>query len=95
MHLNLEQCGLIGPAIKYISSLLRKSQALRCLHMCGNVGVTEEITAWVKIRVHARLLHDSVQLRAHSAQAKYAGNSAGSPMKRGLMKINRGSSIEF
>jgi len=35
-HINLENTGLIAPAIKYLSSLLRKSQALRCLHLCGN-----------------------------------------------------------
>ena len=55
VHLNLEHCGLIGPAIKYIAALLRKSQALRCLHLCGNTGVNDEMVEWVKTRIHARV----------------------------------------
>ena len=94
VHLNLERCGLIGPAIKFIAALLRKSQALRCLHLCGNVGVNDDMVDFVHERIHARLLDRPVNLRAHSAQNKYA-NAKGSPMKRGLMKVNRGMSIEF
>ena len=53
-HLNIERCGLIQPAIKYIASLLGKSQALRCLHLCGNIGLSLEVIEWIRNRIHAR-----------------------------------------
>lgn len=54
--------GLIEPAIKYIVALLRKSQALSCLHLCGNKGimkagkVNKELKKWVKSRIKAKKL---------------------------------------
>ena len=53
-HLDLQSTGLIVPAIKYITNLLCKAQALRCLHLCGNHGVTEELHAWIRNRIHAK-----------------------------------------
>ena len=46
-HLDLSMTGLIAPAIKYLSALLRKSQALRCFHLDGNPGIDDEMVDWV------------------------------------------------
>lgn len=54
IHLNLERCGLIEPAIKSITALLRKSQALRCLHLCGNEGLSPDLVEWIRTRIHAK-----------------------------------------
>ena len=53
-HLNIERCGLIAPAIIFITGLLRKSQALRCLHLCGNMGLSQELVEWMRHRIHAK-----------------------------------------
>ena len=53
-HLDLQSTGLIPPAIKFIVTLLRKSQALRCLHLCGNKGLTDDLFIWIRERIHAR-----------------------------------------
>lgn len=60
-HLNLERCGLNEPAIKYLVALLRKSQALRCLHLCNNYGLSkeygvlnQELIEWIRERIHAK-----------------------------------------
>jgi len=52
VHLDLTMTGLIEPAVKNIASLLTRSQSLRCLHLCGNKGVSEETVEWIKRRVH-------------------------------------------
>lgn len=58
-HLNLERCGLIEPAIRYITPLLRKSQALTCLHLCNNEGLNNETIQWIRQRIHAKIpAHD-------------------------------------
>ena len=61
MHLNLEQTGLITGALKYIVALLRRSQALRVIHLCGNPGlyhndgsVNDELLEWCKLRIKAK-----------------------------------------
>ena len=57
IHLNLERCGLKAAAIKIITAMLRKSQALRCLHLCGNLGLSHEVIEWIRYRIHARQAH--------------------------------------
>lgn len=52
--INLENTGLTEPAILFIASLLTKSQALRCLHLCANEGVTPQILAQVHDRIRAK-----------------------------------------
>jgi len=44
---------MIEPAIKFIVPLLRKSQALRCLHLCANEGISPKMVDWVRNRIHA------------------------------------------
>ena len=62
VHLDLTMTGLIEPAIKFIVALLRKSQALSCLHLCGNKGImksgkiNKELKKWVKARIKAKKL---------------------------------------
>ena len=43
VSLNLENTGLTEPAVAYLGSLLRKSQGLRCLHLCANEGITPAV----------------------------------------------------
>jgi len=52
--LNLENTGLIEPAIKFLVGLLRKSQALRCLHLCANEGISPEVVEWARKRIKAK-----------------------------------------
>ena len=95
-HLNLEKTGLIVPAIKYLAALLRKSQALRCLHLCGNEGVTPEVVSWIRDRIHAKREPVPVKVRPPSAQLKYGDDkhkNNASPMKGGMMKVHRGGSL--
>ena len=94
-HLNLERCGLIEPAIKYITALLRRSQALRSLHLCGNDGLSPQLIEWIRKRIHARPHREDRVLLPASVQKKYDDNVKGAPMKRGLMKVNRGLSLDF
>lgn len=54
VHLNLENTGLCEPAILLIVPFLRKSQALRCLHLSANECITPEIVEWTRKRIHAK-----------------------------------------
>ena len=94
VHLNLEKTGLSEPAIKYIAALLRKSQALRCIHLCGNEGLSPELIEWVRERVHAKPANPETHIRSHSAVSRNTQNKAGSAIKGGLMKVNRGFSLK-
>jgi len=51
VHLDLGNTGLIEPAVKYIVGFLPKSQALQCLHLDGNSGVSESSITWISERV--------------------------------------------
>ena len=44
---NLENTGLIKPAITFICNLLPRAQGLRCLHLCANEGITDDTIEWV------------------------------------------------
>ena len=54
VSINLENTGLIAPAIKYISSLLTKSQGLRCLHLCANEGISPQLIDEISLRIKAK-----------------------------------------
>ena len=41
IHLDLQNTGLIRPFILYIAHFLTRAQSLRCIHLCGNPGLTE------------------------------------------------------
>jgi hypothetical protein len=89
-HINLEHTGLIVPAIKYLASLLRKSQALQCLHLCGNEGITPEVVSWIRDRIHAKPETVPVKVRPPSAQLKYGNDinkNKGTPMRRNMMRV--------
>lgn len=68
VHLDLTMTGLIVPAIKYVSALLRRSQALSCLHLCGNKGLTDEIFEWIKTRIRAKECHPPLIVPPSKAQ---------------------------
>lgn len=53
MSLKLENTGLSPPTIAQIASLLRKSQAIRCLHLSANEGITPELCEWIRRRIHS------------------------------------------
>ena len=40
VHLDVSNCGLNEPALKFLASFLTKSQALQCLHLDNNEGVS-------------------------------------------------------
>ena len=46
-HIDLTNTGLIPPAIKFICSQLRRAQALRALHLCGNKGINSNLILWI------------------------------------------------
>ena len=52
--INLENTGLTAPAIIYIASLLTKSQGLRCLHLCANVGISPYVIEEISNRIKAK-----------------------------------------
>ena len=52
--LNLENTGLIEPAIRYIGDQLTRSQGLRCVHLCANEGITPGIKDWLRRRIRAK-----------------------------------------
>ena len=53
VHLDLSNCGLIEPAVKYLVSFMTKAQALQCLHLTGNGGATNPATIdWITKRIH-------------------------------------------
>ena len=54
IHIDLTMTGLIEPALKFLTALLRKSQALRCLHLCGNIGISPKLIHWIYRRIHAK-----------------------------------------
>ena len=95
--------GKLQPALKYIAALLRKSQALRCLHLCGNPGLSREVIEWMRARIHARPARGVRLMEPLKATVKYKHNvgetkgtaKRGMPLRRGLMKVHRQGSIEF
>ena len=54
LHLDLQQTGLIYPAIQSIGHMLTRAQSLRCIHLCGNEGVTESNIEWMLKRIKGR-----------------------------------------
>ena len=54
ISINLENTGLVAPAITYICSILRKSQGLRCLHLCANEGISPKIIEQISLRIKAK-----------------------------------------
>ena len=53
VSLKLENTGLNPATIVSIASLLRRSQAIRCLHLSANEGITPELCEWIRKRIHA------------------------------------------
>ena len=47
IHLDLQNTGLMVPAIKQFGDLLTRAQSLKCLHLSGNDGVTEDTVKWL------------------------------------------------
>ena len=52
--INLENTGLIEPAILFIASVLTKSQGLRCLHLCANEGITPGVLEKIRVKIKAK-----------------------------------------
>ena len=94
-HINLERCGLVEQAIREIAALLRKAQALRCIHLCNNVGLSPETIEWVRARIHAKSDEEQREIRMVPPGKKYEGHSSVPINKKGMMKIFRGASIEL
>ena len=42
------------PAIKQFGNLLTRAQSLKCLHLSGNDGVTEETIKWLQHRIRGQ-----------------------------------------
>ena len=54
IHLDLQQTGMMVPAIKEIGNLLTRAQSLRCIHLCGNDGVTDDTIEWLLNRIKGK-----------------------------------------
>lgn len=54
VSLNLDNTGMSSQAIAYVIGLLRRSQALRCLHLSANEGITPELSEWARQRIRAK-----------------------------------------
>ena len=68
--LNLENTGMNQQAIANIAALLRRSQAIRCLHLSANEGITPELVAWIRERIHAREKVSSVEIKPYDKLKK-------------------------
>ena len=60
--LNLENTGMNQQAIAYVVGFLRKCQALRCLHLSANEGITVKLTDWIRDRIHAKIKSENLQI---------------------------------
>lgn len=52
--LNLENTGMNHQAVAFVASLLRKSQALRCIHLSANEGINKTLIDWIRKRIHSK-----------------------------------------
>ncbi len=68
--LNLENTGLIEPAVRFIGDLLTKSQGLRCVHLCANEGITPEVITWISKRIRAKDEREYVHIQAWDSLKK-------------------------
>ena len=91
-HLNLDSCGLSSAAIKYIAALLRKSQALRCLHLSGNHGLSSEVIEGVRERLHAKPARFSPIFEPFTASSQA---KVGPHYRRQVMNVNRFNTTEL
>ena len=71
VHLDLRNIGLIEPAIKNITSFLNKAQALQCLHLGGNEGVTPEIVKWIAHRIKGCMKGPEINIPPMSKEFQY------------------------
>ena len=62
VHLDVSNCGLIEPALKYLTSFLTKAQALQCLHLDNNEGVSPQMIDWICERVNGRMNRNEVNI---------------------------------
>ena len=54
IHLDLKQTGLTAEAIRQFGTILTRAQSLRCLHLCGNEGVTDETIEFLLQRIKGK-----------------------------------------
>jgi len=54
VHVNLQNCDLDEGKLRMIGGCLRKSHAMRAIHLCGNPGINEGLIKWMKGRIHAK-----------------------------------------
>jgi len=53
---NLESTGMAANVVKDFGHILTRAQGLRCLHLGGNVGVTEESIKYLAKRIKGKRL---------------------------------------
>ena len=83
IHLDLTNTGLTYAAIVYIGMILTRAQSLRCLHLCGNPGLTSygeeglnvELERFLRKRIRAkpRVVNYTIPLFKDEAVSKYVG----------------------
>jgi len=54
VSLNLDNTGLNPQTLIVLAGLLRRCQAIRCLHMSANEGVTPAVVSWIRSRIQAK-----------------------------------------
>ena len=97
VHLDLRNIGLIVPAIKFIASYLNKAQALQCLHLGGNEGVTPSTVNWVCERIKGKMKETEISIPPMSKEFQYKNyiHENHGPINHGLLKLLRSqTSIE-
>lgn len=68
VHMDVSNCGLIEPAIKYLAAFLTKSQALQCLHLDQNEGINEKVIRWICKRINGRMQGREVNIPPMNAE---------------------------
>ena len=52
IHLDLSNTGLTEPMMWHFGQALRRAKSLRSIHLCGNVGITDELVEYLTKRTH-------------------------------------------
>ena len=63
VHMDLQMTGLPLQIIRQIGTYLTRATSLRCIHLCGNQGVTNESIEWIRRRIKAKDETDPVNIQ--------------------------------
>ena len=55
IHLNLDFTGITENVMKMLIRNLHHTLGMRCLHLCGNIKISEKLREWLKLEVNGKL----------------------------------------